>query len=454
MRPRGAVLVIGAFALLVSACTASGGGDGSSGAPSAIDTASGASHAPVTLNVWSFYTGHEFDQYAEVLKDFTNQYPWITVDHTPGKSDQDILRAINSDQSPDIGISAGPDNVAKFCDSDSYQDLNPFLKQDGMVASEIIPEQALRYTSYQGDQCTLPVLSDAYGLYYNTDMFRSANITKPPTTLSELEADAKKLTTFKSDGSIDVAGFMPLSGFYENAALYNGVYSNGKWYDADGKSAFASDPTWASLLDWQKQFITDVYGQDGFQKLTDFFAELGGPNSEWSSANGFESGRIAMLMDGEWRTAFIKSDGVKVNYATAPFPAMDDQPQQFGAGQIGGDVFGMPSGAAHPAEAWLLIKYLATDTAANTKLAEVLGNVPTTFDALKDPVLNKDPHFRTFMKIFADPKSAFKPLTVIGQGDSDLWGTFLENWESGKVTDLQQGLQSVSQNIDQQFQLG
>jgi multiple sugar transport system substrate-binding protein len=453
MRRSGMVMGIVAFALVVSACTASGGG-GSSVAPSAVNTASGASHAPVTLDVWSFYNGREFDQYAEVLKDFTDKYPWITIVHTPGKKDPEILRGINSGTAPDLAISEGPDNVAKFCDSGAYQDLTPFLTQDGMDITKIIPEPALRYSSYQGNQCTLPVLSDAYGLYYNKDMFAAANISKPPKTFSELQADAKALTQFNPDGSIKVAGFIPLGGFYENDALYNGLYSGGTWYDAGQKSAFASDPTWAGLLTWQKDMIESIYGPDGYQKLTDFVSLMGGPSSEWNSAQGFEAGKVAMTIDGEWRTAFIKGDGSDVNYGTAPFPVADDTPQLYGAGQIGGDTFGMPTAAAHPAEAWLLLKYLATDTGAQEKLAETLGNVPTTFAALKDPKLKKLPNFKVFLDIFANPQSAFKPLTVIGETDAKLWENFITDWQAGDVPDLQQGLENVANQIDQQFQLG
>ena len=32
------------------------------------------------------------------------------------------------------------------------------------------------YTSFEGKQCALPMLTDAYGLYYNTDMFAEAGI--------------------------------------------------------------------------------------------------------------------------------------------------------------------------------------------------------------------------------------------------------------------------------------
>jgi multiple sugar transport system substrate-binding protein len=444
--------ILGAAAVLGLIATACFGGGNST--VSEVNTASGAAHTPVTLNVWSFYTGREFQQYDTVLADFQKLYPWITIKHTPGKSDQDYIRAISSNTAPDVAISAGPDNVAKFCNTGAWQDLNPFLQQDGINISSVIPPQALRYTSYNGDQCALPVLSDAYGLYYNTSMFKAQHITSPPKTLSQLETDAKALTVLNPDGSIKIAGFVPLSTFYESYSLYYGSYTGGHWYDSNGKAAFASDPSWGNLLNWEKSFITNVYGPDGYNKLRAFVASLGGANSEWSSSQGFEVGRIAMTLDGEWRVAFIQSDHSKVPYATAPFPVADNTPQLYGAGQIGGDVMGIPRGAQHPAEAWLLIKYLATDTQAEETLAEELKNVPTTYASLKDPKLTGDPNFATFLNIFANSNSEFKPLTTIGDSDETLWADFVSNWEAGKVSDLQSGLQTVSNNIDKQSQLG
>ncbi len=442
-------VILTTFTMLAVACSTGGGGPAS-----VVNTASGASHAPVTLQVWSFYTGREFKQYQDVLARFKQLYPWITINHTPAKNDQDIIRAINSGTSPDFTILAGPDNVAKFCATGAYQDLSPYLKADGIDVSKVIPPGALKYTSYNGVQCSLPVLTDAYGLYYNTDMFQKAGIAGPPKTLSELETDAKKLTVFNADGSIKVAGFVPLESFYESYALYYGVYSGAQWYDGSGKSAFASDPRWASLLEWQKRFIQDVYGTDGYHKLTQFVADLGGPDSEWSSSQGFEVGRIAMALDGEWRVAFIQDDKSKVNYATAPFPVPDAQASLYGAGLLGGDVIGIPRGAAHPAEAWLLAKYLALNTQTEEQLAELLKNVPTTYDSLKDPTLTSDPHFDTFLKIFANPNSAFKQLTTIGDADETLWTQFIDKWEAGQVPNLQTGLQDVATSIDKQSQLG
>jgi len=199
--------------------------------------------------------------------------------------------------------------------------------------------------------------------------------------------------------------------------------------------------------------MTSIYGSDGYSKLQDFFASLGGANSEWSSAHGFENGKVAMLFDGEWRTAFIKDDGSKVNYGTAPFPTAD--PSRYGSGQIGGTVVAISGTSPHPEQAWLLVKYLALTTEPLVKLAEELGNVPTTYDALKDPTLQKDEHFKPFLDIFSNKYSRFNPpLTTIGTFAADQQGDFLTKFEAGKVPSAQTGLDQLAQEIDNQMQLG
>ncbi len=461
------ILAVAAVAVVIASACTSGGDSGGAAPTSAQCTTKGlkvgsasngasSSGAPTvtTINLWSFYTGGEFKKYCEVLQDFHEKYPNIAIQHTGGKSDQDILRAVSSGTAPDLAISQGPDNVAKFCSSGAYTDLTADLQNDGIDLSKEIPEPASRYTSFEGSQCTLPVLSDAYGLYYNKDMLKAAGISKIPKTLSQLESDAKKLTIFNPDGSIKVAGFVPLSAFYELQNFYNGAYTGGQWYDANGKSAFATDPSWAALMEWDKAFITNVYGADGYDKLQQYFAEVGGPNSEWSSAQAFETGQLAMSFDGEWRNAFIEDDKAKIDYGTAAFPVADDHPSSTERDRSEGTSWASRSNAQHAAEAWTLLKYLALDTGAEVKLANTLKNIPTTFESLKDPGLNADEHFKPFLQIFANPHSEFKPLTPIGQTDADMWDSFIDKWESGQVPDLQAGLQQLASDIDQQQQLG
>jgi len=284
-------------------------------------------------------------------------------------------------------------------------------------------------------------------------MFQKAGIASPPKTYSELFDDVKKLTQFNPDGSIKVAGFLPLaSGDYELANFVNGVYSDAHWYGSDGKSTLGSDPRFAQLLQFTKS-MTDWLG---YQKLNRFFAKYDGgkDDSEFSPQNLFETGRLAMDFDGEWRVGFIVNDKSKVPYATAPFPVADDRPDLYGTGQIGGSTVGIPRGSAHPAEAWLLVKYLALDTQAEERLGEALKNIPTVIPALQDPALTGDKNFATFPQIFANPHARYKEITTLGLTDTTLYGAFVDKYLAGNVPDLKAGLEKLAQQIDKQLQLG
>jgi multiple sugar transport system substrate-binding protein len=427
------------MALLGAACTAGGGTE----APASVNPS--ASHEPVTITIWGAWTGRELKQFNEIFPMFHEAYPWITVKSVGGINDDKIIAAINSGTPPDAVLSFGLDNVGKFCSSGAWQDMNPYIQRDKMDLSQF-PSSVFQYTSYGGKQCALPFLTDAYGLYYNKDMFEKAGITEPPKTFSELVADAQKLTVKNPDGSIKVAGFVPWDGYYEVNPVTLSVFYGAKWYtdDTSSASAVATDPRWQSLLQWQKQFI-DWYGADKLQRF------VAGAGDEFSPANDFERGRIAMNLDGEWRTAFIENEKPNLNYATAPFPVPDDQADTYGMGQIGGTIIGIPKGSPHPEEAWQLVQWMATDTDALVHMANFVRNVPTTTASINSPDLDVPEQFQTFLDAFQNQLSHYKQSSVIGSADQDLMGNFIEKWQAGKVSDLPAGLQQVAQQIDDQL---
>jgi multiple sugar transport system substrate-binding protein len=431
--------------LLGVACTAGGGTTQQSSAPPTINPS--VSHEPVTITMWSEWTSkRELKTFNQIFDGFQKQYPWITVKSVGGLTDDKILAAISGGNPPDAVLSFGLDNVAKFCISGAWSDLTPFIQQDNLDLSQF-PDAVFKYTNYGNSQCAFPFLTDAYGLYYNKAMFAQAGLTDPPKTLSELTEYAKKLTVFNPDGSIKVAGLVPWMGYYETTPITYGIPSGAEWYDADGKSSIASDPKWVQLLQWQKDLV-DFYGAD---KLAKFVA---GQGDEFSTAQDFETGRIAMNVDGEWRVAFIQDEAPNLNYGTAPVPVLDDQADRYGAGSIGGTIIGIPRGSPHPAEAWLLIKYMATDTPTLVYMANNVKNVPTTVASLQSPDLQVPEQFQTFLDIFQNANSAYKGNTVVGAADQNLFTTFLEKWQSGKTTDLQGGLQGVAEQIDAQVAQG
>jgi multiple sugar transport system substrate-binding protein len=439
-------VLLAVFGVIAAACTA---GTEDEGAPAPIDTDADASHAPATVSIWVPFAGAEYKKMSVVFDMFEQEYPWITVEVRPGigENDEKVLAAIRAGNPPDAVMSWSLDSVGKFCSSDAWQDLTPYIEQSGLDTS-IFPDSVTRYTSFGGSQCALPFLTDAMGLYYNKDLLAKHGYTEPPKTMSELTEMAKELTEFNPDGSIKVAGFAPWFGYYEFTPLELSIIFGADYYNEDGTaSAVATDPDWEALFQWQKDLV-DFYGADN---LKEFFA---GAGDEWSAPNDFHRGRVAMMFDGEWRVAMIEDYAPDLNYGTAPYPTPDGQEDQYGIGRVGGTIVGIPRGSEHPAEAWLLVQFLATDTEALVEMANVIRNVPTTFPSLESPELDVTPQFQTFLDVFAHPGSHYKQTSEIGTADQDLVSNFGEDWQSGDVADLQAGLEATAEQIDNELAAG
>ncbi|MER7369205.1 ABC transporter substrate-binding protein [Nonomuraea wenchangensis] len=426
----------------LTACTAGKEAGPSLGAPRPSGSASQALPA-ATIELWhGFSTDAEVKAFEEAIATFNQKYPQITVKATKGVQDDQITQAIRGGNAPDVAASFTTDNVAQWCRSGAFQDLTPVIAQDGIDLS-VLPAAARSYTAFEGRQCTLPLLADAYGLYYNKALMKGH---EPPRTLSELADLAKKLTVRDADGTIKVAGFIPSVQYYENSPSHLGPMVGAKWYNADGTSAIGSDPAWRELLTWQKELV-DWFGHD---KLEKFRKSLG---DEWSAEHPFHKGKVAMVLDGEWRNAMIALDAKGLDYGTAPLPVADDRPELYGSGFTAGTVIGVPKGAKHPQQAWELVKYLTTDTGSLVTLSNALRNVPTTKAAMDSPDLVKDANFQTFLDIFAHPRTATLPTSVNSVFNQEAFAAFVAKWERGSVKDLEAGLKDVDRQINDKLKL-
>jgi len=158
-----------------------------------------------------------------------------------------------------------------------------------------------------------------------------------------------------------------------------------------------------------------------------------------------------MNVDGEWRTAFIADEAPTLAYATAPVPVDDAQPDLYGGGYTTGNIAGIPKRAQHPEQAWALLKYLTTDDHAMVALSNGLRNVPTTASSAKSPDLKPDEHFSTFVKMYGNPHTTTTPVTAAGSANQELFNSFVDKWQAGRVSDLQGGLDGVAKAIDAQL---
>ncbi|WP_238005349.1 ABC transporter substrate-binding protein [Dactylosporangium sp. AC04546] len=397
-----------------------------------------------TVEFWHFFTDREAEAIDAVVADFQAAHPKIKVVVKSGQDDSKMTQAIGGGQGPDVGLSYSTDIVGQFCASGAWLDLNQYIARD-KVSMDAFPQTVKQYTEHKGKRCSMPVLADAYGLYYNKKLFAEAGIAGPPKTLEEFAEDAKKLTKRGPDGSIQTAGFLPLFGFYENTPSHLGPMVGAQWLKGDGSSAIGTDPGWPQLLKWQKELV-DWFGYD---KLEAFRASLG---DEYSDANAFQKGQVAMAIDGEYRIAFAKDQAPDLQFGVAPMPV--STAERYGAGYVTGNVIGISRTARNPEAAWELIRYLTTDTKAIVKLSNSLKNIPSTKDALASPDLKMDAEFKTFVDIFNHPKTTTTPPSSAGPAYQETFQTFCDSWQSGGANDLNAGLAGVDKQVNSLLQLG
>jgi len=432
--------VASALALGLAGCSA-GNGTQPQASSAITDTAD---HAPTTITVWSFVTlPNEVAAMQASMDRLKQQYPWLTVNLVNNKQDTDFTQAVTSNTAPDVFISWDPGSVAQFCTNGSVIDMTPLVQSSGLDVTSTFPSSSLQYTQYQGKQCALPLLVDAYALYYNKDMFAAAGIAGPPKTLSELTADIQKLTIKNSDGTIKQWGLTPPRSDYDvGAEWFTGGATGAQFYDASGNSTFSTDPTWAELLNWQKTTL-DYYGTDN---VNNFVATYSDHTDD--AQNPFASGASAMELNGEWHIGELDSEVPNLNWDVAPVPVPDSKASIYGAGTVMGNVIYVSAQSQHQAEAYFVAQQLATDTQFLTDFATQMSNVPTTFDSLKAwTAPQTEPRWQTMMDIVSNPNSYNKTLTPAGEEDTTAWTNFIGSWEQGQVPDLQAGLVQLDQQI-------
>ncbi|GEC07273.1 ABC transporter substrate-binding protein [Streptomyces spinoverrucosus] len=430
---KAAVTLAASVALLATACTG--------------QSASGANDDPsqaTTLTFWHAWSApSEVEAVQSLIAGFEKAHPNIDVKIVGNMTDDKINQALRAggDNAPDVISSFTTNNVGKFCSSGALVDLNPFFEKSGIDPEKTFPKAMNEYTQYEGNRCAVPLLGDAYGLYYNKTAFEKAGIKAPPKTWSEFESVAKKLTITQGS-SYKQLGFMPnYHGWETTTEHYLGQFSP-TYFDDNGKSNLAKDPAFEAGFKLQKRLV-DALG--GYRKLETYRATLG---DEWGPKHPFHTGQVAMQLDGEWRLGMALDARPDFEIGVAPLPVPDDQADQYGKGYITGTIAGIAATSKKQNAAWELVKYMTTDTDAVVNFSNAIHNVPSTLAALKSPKLKYDPRFKTFLEIAANPNSTTTPASVNGGVYLTTIQQFGYDYESGKETDLKAGLAKTARQID------
>jgi len=388
------------------------------------------SNEKANISIWYVWSGPDAKFIKDAISRFEQVNPGIQVTESENTTVDKFLAAINSGKGPDISVDLGLDNVARFCNSGMWLDLRQYLgSNDGIDLSKVFPASVLKGTSYKGIPCSLPLLTDTFGLFYNKTLLTNAGFSSPPKTTDDLITYSKKITKFNSDGSIRVAGYVPWTGYYSVywSSAYASYMFGAPWYSSDGKSMLGTDTRWEQALTWQKDFIATVYGHGDYTKGSKALAKfVAGAGDEWGCAQDLQAGRTAMILDGEWRIGSIcpENKATKVsalNYGIAPMPVAPAMSSDYGFGPVGGPVMGITKSSKAPAAAWKLLKFLATDKTLMESGFKSLSQFPSTTASLDD-ISNgtSDSHWKEMTSIVGNKNSGWRSTSIIGNKDQSI----------------------------------
>jgi len=218
-----------------------------------------------------------------------------------------LMARFSSKEAPDIWFNNGGEN-----ELDKWGEKLTDLSNEPWVSDAL--GTAVEGMTRDGKLYGMPINIEGYGYIYNKDLFDEAGITELPTTLSELEATAKKLKD---------AGILPfINAYKEQWVLADHLLNAGLSKLSDpavtvtalgkGEQKFKGNAVfeqWIDLID-----LTVKYGNENML-TTDYNTLL----------NEFAAGNGAMVQQGNWIQATIDQLNPDMRMGILPMPISDDR---------------------------------------------------------------------------------------------------------------------------------
>jgi ABC-type glycerol-3-phosphate transport system substrate-binding protein len=149
----------------------------------------------------------------------------------------------------------------------------------------------------------------------------------------------------------------------------------GQWYDFDNRKWTIDLPENELFLEWFLTYADLLGGRDKSDAFEAAIPKVYG--------DVFQSGAVAIAQQGEWNPAYLKAVEIDLDYGIAQTPTAEEVPMGT-AMTAGGNLFLLPTNAAHPAEAVTFIQYMGTG-AAVLNWCIPNSNIPPTTGAAEDP---------------------------------------------------------------------
>jgi multiple sugar transport system substrate-binding protein len=334
----------------------------------------------VVVDYWEKWTGNEEMQMRQIVKEFNDTVgaqKGIYVRYVSTTSvNQKTLVATAAGVPPDVA-GLWDNNMVQFAELDALEPLEGLSSEHGITQSTY-KKVYWDACNYNGHLYALISTPAAVALHYNKDAFadnanqlRAAGLdpTRPPKTITELDAYAKVFDRVGPDGQIIHAGYLPMEpGWYVNYTYY---WFGGDIWDATNHKFTFTSPRVIQAMHWIESYSKKL----GADASSNFQSGLGNFDSP---QNGFLAGTVMMEQQGPWMANYILNlkpqfSGVtkesdddpeqplqvrrdRMHWAVAPFPSA--VPGMENVAFCGFDTLVIPRGAKHKREAFEFIAYV------------------------------------------------------------------------------------------------
>ncbi|WP_053959838.1 ABC transporter substrate-binding protein [Sulfobacillus thermosulfidooxidans] len=347
---------------------------------------------------------------------FEKQHPNIHITmQNYGAADSEIPKiesAVAAHNPPNL-LWIAPAYTGQFASSNAIVEAQKYFHSEKFNSSTIFPG-LLKTGVYKGKVWTMPFDANDLAVYYNKKLFKQAGIKTPPATWQQFLTDAKKLT---HDGTY---GFeMPIGNQEWTVWIWETLLwqAGGHLLNSTRTKVTFDSPAGVKALNYWVTLMKDHVATFG-------------PLNQAYQLGDFESGKVAMMINGPWNYSALQQQH-QVDYGAFPLPK-----DKIAATNIGGEsLFIFNTTPAQNKAAFLFAKFVTSpqfQIGYDTGSGYLPVSIPAEQSTQYQQYLKKNPFIQVFAKEMSVGK-ARPPIPAYSQISADI-GNAIENALYGKMS--------------------
>jgi len=351
-------------------------------------------------NAFEFYQKPWDEKFPALIKEKIPNAK-LTIAHA--QDGDKFLTAINAGTPPDLFFTWDQSGkVGSWINGGLLLPLDDMMAVDGLT-KDMFPSGMLDQASYGGKTYGIPMLADAFQLWWRPDLLKEAGITDPPKTIEDYWAIGEQLTQKDSSGKITRLGAMMPAGW---DVLSWCVSFGGQIWDPETKQVTPDHPgilaAWEDMAAQWKKY--DPAALDLFN------SSLG---AGFTAEDPFLKDKFVMKSDAEWNADIIRSNaptwkrGVNFEVGHHPYPAA--KPDLLNNVDLETYPVVIPYNAKQKELGWKATAAM-NDNEFVVWWATLLVNLPQTKKALADPRVQAIAGLDINAKILLEENGNFRPL--------------------------------------------